>query len=61
LIKRLTERYVFRFLKTKERIFLTVWFERFIDEIPTVRTLAKEYKGKEMEVKTELVLYMRTE
>jgi hypothetical protein len=38
-----------------------VWFERFIDEIPTVCRFAKEYRGKEMEVKTELVLYMRTE
>jgi hypothetical protein len=61
LVKRLTERYVFLLFKDNGTDFLTVWFERFIDEIPTVCTLAKEYKGKEMEVKTELVLYMRTE
>jgi len=52
---------VFPLFKDNRTDFLTVWFERFIDEIPTVCTLAKEYKGKEMEVKTELVLYMRTE
>jgi len=61
LVKRLTERNVFPLFKDNGTEFLTVWFERFIDEIPTVCTLAKEYKGKEMEVKTELVLYMRTE
>jgi hypothetical protein len=61
LVKRLTERYVFPLFKDNGTEFLTVWFVRFIDEIPTVCTLAKEYKGKEMEVKTELVLYMRTE
>jgi hypothetical protein len=61
LVIRLTERYVFPLFKDNGRDFLTVWFERFIDEMTTVCTLAKEYKGKKMEVKTELVLYMKTE
>jgi hypothetical protein len=43
LVKRLTERYVFPLFKDNGTdFFLTVWFERFVDEIPTVCTLAKE-------------------
>jgi hypothetical protein len=61
LVKSLTESYVFPLFKDNGTDFLTVWFKRFIDEIPAVCTIAKEYKGKKMEVKTEPVLYMRTE
>jgi hypothetical protein len=62
MVKRVAKRNVLLLLfKDDGTDFLTVWFERFTDEIPTVFRLIKDDKGKEMEVKTELVLCMRTE
>jgi hypothetical protein len=45
----------------RRKVFFEVRFKIFIDEIPTVFMLTKEYKGKEMGKKTDLVFYMKTE